>query len=130
MWHNRNIPGIEACRFGYVKLKCEICMSSAAACFQLRHRAYVPGEDTMLSDQPYRYLTVDEMKSLGDDSLPIDVTRDERIDSNRECMGKYVNFFLIFFLYIYNFFLKLWSPLDQSLQIYKHHLFHDQIAVP
>nr|CAD7427611.1 unnamed protein product [Timema monikensis] len=44
-------------------------------------------EDTMLSDQPYRYLTVDEMKSLGDDSLPIDVTRDERMDSNRECMA-------------------------------------------
>lgn len=43
----------------------------------------------MLSDQPYRYLTVDEMKSLGDDSLPIDVTRDERIDSNRECMGRH-----------------------------------------
>ncbi|TDG50249.1 hypothetical protein AWZ03_003154, partial [Drosophila navojoa] len=41
------------------------------------------GEDNMLSDQPYRYLTVDEMKSLGDDSLPIDVTRDERMDSNR-----------------------------------------------
>lgn len=41
------------------------------------------GEDTVLSDQPYRYLTVDEMKSLGDDSLPIDVTRDERVDSNR-----------------------------------------------
>ncbi|XP_058987851.1 ankyrin-2 isoform X9 [Musca domestica] len=41
------------------------------------------GEDNMLSDQPYRYLTVDEMKSLGDDSLPIDVTRDERVDSNR-----------------------------------------------
>ncbi|XP_046809213.1 ankyrin-2 isoform X4 [Lucilia cuprina] len=40
-------------------------------------------EDNMLSDQPYRYLTVDEMKSLGDDSLPIDVTRDERVDSNR-----------------------------------------------
>jgi hypothetical protein len=34
-----------------------------------------------LSDQPYRYLTVDEMKSLGDDSLPIDVTRDERADN-------------------------------------------------
>lgn len=46
----------------------------------------------MLSDQPYRYLTVDEMKSLGDDSLPIDVTRDERVDSNRECMGKYIKF--------------------------------------
>lgn len=41
------------------------------------------GEDTVLSDQPYRYLTVDEMKSLGDDSLPIDVTRDERHDSNK-----------------------------------------------
>lgn len=39
------------------------------------------GEDTALSDQPYRYLTVDEMKSLGDDSLPIDVTRDERMDN-------------------------------------------------
>ncbi|XP_055844321.1 ankyrin-3 isoform X1 [Episyrphus balteatus] len=41
------------------------------------------GEDNALSDQPYRYLTVDEMKSLGDDSLPFDVTRDERMDSNR-----------------------------------------------
>lgn len=67
-------------------------MSSAAACLQLRHSSCVPGEDTMLSDQPYRYLTVDEMKSLGDDSLPIDVTRDERIDSNRECMGEYVTY--------------------------------------
>ncbi|BES87251.1 ankyrin 3, node of Ranvier (ankyrin G) [Nesidiocoris tenuis] len=36
------------------------------------------GEDTMLSEQPYHYLTVDEMRGLGDDSLPIDVTRDER----------------------------------------------------
>lgn len=41
------------------------------------------GGDDAAVDQPYRYLTVDEMKSLGDDSLPIDVTRDERIDSNR-----------------------------------------------
>jgi hypothetical protein len=52
----------------------------------------------MLSDQPYRYLTVDEMKSLGDDSLPIDVTRDERVDSNRECMGKYIIFFSALYL--------------------------------
>lgn len=37
----------------------------------------------MLGDHTYRYLTADEMKSLGDDSLPIDVTRDERMDSNR-----------------------------------------------
>ncbi|XP_067131469.1 ankyrin-2-like isoform X11 [Centruroides vittatus] len=36
------------------------------------------GEETMLGDQSYRYLTADEMKSLGDDSLPIDVTKDER----------------------------------------------------
>jgi hypothetical protein len=64
----------------------------SSACDQLKHKAFVPGEDTMLSDQPYRYLTVDEMKSLGDDSLPIDVTRDERIDSNRECMGKYIRY--------------------------------------
>ncbi|CAH1406332.1 unnamed protein product [Nezara viridula] len=43
------------------------------------------GEDTMLSEQPYHYLTVDEMKGLGDDSLPIDVTRDER--DNRDNIG-------------------------------------------
>lgn len=41
------------------------------------------GGDDINTDHPYRYLTVDEMKSLGDDSLPIDVTRDERVDSNR-----------------------------------------------
>ncbi|CAG7718331.1 unnamed protein product [Allacma fusca] len=29
-------------------------------------------------NESYRYLTVDDMKSLGDDSLPIDVTRDEQ----------------------------------------------------
>lgn len=34
----------------------------------------------MLGDQSYRYLTADEMKSLGDDSLPIDVTKDEKMD--------------------------------------------------
>ncbi|KAI1291714.1 Ankyrin-2 [Halotydeus destructor] len=37
------------------------------------------GEDNMLGDHSYRYLTADEMKSLGDDSMPIDVTRDERL---------------------------------------------------
>lgn len=34
--------------------------------------------DNITGDQSYRYLTADEMKSLGDDSMPIDVTRDER----------------------------------------------------
>lgn len=58
--------------------------ANAAECLEThRNRIKTLGEDNMLSDQPYRYLTVDEMKSLGDDSLPIDVTRDERMDSNR-----------------------------------------------
>ncbi|KAG8183122.1 hypothetical protein JTE90_024431 [Oedothorax gibbosus] len=45
---------------------------------------YVQGQDffmseeAMLGDQSYGYLTADEMKSLGDDSLPIDVTKDEK----------------------------------------------------
>ncbi|GAB6028396.1 hypothetical protein CHUAL_002561 [Chamberlinius hualienensis] len=39
------------------------------------------GEDNMFGDQSYRYLTVDEMKSLGDDSLPMDPTRDEKSES-------------------------------------------------
>ncbi|XP_035714744.1 ankyrin-3 isoform X3 [Folsomia candida] len=30
------------------------------------------------ANEAYRYLTVDDMKSLGDDSMPIDVTRDEQ----------------------------------------------------
>lgn len=42
------------------------------------------GEDPMLSDQQqYRYMTVDDMKSLGDDSVKIDVTRDEN-DHHRD----------------------------------------------
>lgn len=32
----------------------------------------------MLGEHSYKYLTVDEMKSLGDDSMPIDVTHDEK----------------------------------------------------
>lgn len=60
-------------------------MFSIIACFTLL--VIFSGEDTLLSEQPYRYLTVDEMKSLGDDSLPIDVRQDERMDSNRECMS-------------------------------------------
>ncbi|XP_063217297.1 ankyrin-3 isoform X3 [Bacillus rossius redtenbacheri] len=45
-------------------------------------------EDPMLSDpQQYRYMTVDDMKSLGDDSMQIDVTRDERIETNRLSMA-------------------------------------------
>ncbi|XP_021936517.1 ankyrin-3-like isoform X3 [Zootermopsis nevadensis] len=44
-------------------------------------------EDPLMNDhQHYRYMTVDDMKSLGDDSLQIDVTRDERAESNRVSM--------------------------------------------
>ncbi|XP_051156914.1 ankyrin-2-like isoform X2 [Leptopilina boulardi] len=59
------------------------------------------GSDALISEQPYRYLTVDLMKSLRDDSLPIDVTRDDPIhrhvskeekqqfvQSNNYCIGE------------------------------------------
>lgn len=36
-------------------------------------------------NESYRYLTVDDMKSLGDDSLPIDVTRDEHHHRDSTC---------------------------------------------
>ncbi|XP_076327360.1 uncharacterized protein LOC143234139 isoform X6 [Tachypleus tridentatus] len=48
------------------------------------------GEDTVLGDQSMRYLTVDEMKSLGDDSLPMDVTRDERATDSMLMSADYV----------------------------------------
>ena len=42
----------------------------------------------MLSDQQqYRYMTADDMKSLRDDSVQIDVTRDEH-DHNRDSFGE------------------------------------------
>lgn len=46
----------------------------------------------MLSDQQqYRYMTVDDMKSMGDDSMRVNVTDDER--DNRHSGGKnYVKF--------------------------------------
>ncbi|XP_060869761.1 ankyrin-2-like isoform X5 [Metopolophium dirhodum] len=40
------------------------------------------GEETMINEQSYRYLTGEEMKGFGDESAPIDVTRDERCDVN------------------------------------------------
>lgn len=45
------------------------------------------GEDPMLSDQQqYRYMTVDDMKSMGDDSMRVNVTDDER--DNRHSGGQ------------------------------------------
>lgn len=46
------------------------------------------GEDPMMSDQQqYHYMTAENMKSLQDDSLKIDVTRDEQGDALRDSMG-------------------------------------------
>ena len=51
----------------------------------------------MLGDQSsYKYLTADEMKSLGDDSLPFDVTKDERgADSTRDLLGNSFKEFIL-----------------------------------
>ena len=38
----------------------------------------ISGDENMIGEHSYKYLTVDEMKSLGDDSMPIDVTHDEK----------------------------------------------------
>lgn len=49
----------------------------------------------MMSDQQqYRYMTVDDMKSLGDDSR-LDVTHDEKHDY-RSSMGKHIWFAVIY----------------------------------
>jgi len=40
---------------------------------------FFSGSDALINEQPYRYLTADLMKSLRDDSLPIDVTRDDPV---------------------------------------------------
>lgn len=47
------------------------------------------GDDPLLGDkQQYNYMTVDDMKSLGDDSMRLDVTSDEKSEYNRNSMGK------------------------------------------
>ena len=48
--------------------------------------------EELLVDNPYRYLTGDEMKFLGDDSLPIDVTKDERMNDTfgRDSLGMFI----------------------------------------
>lgn len=49
------------------------------------------GEEPMYGDQQqYKYMTVDDMKSLGDDSMRLDVTSDEKSDY-RNSMGKFFN---------------------------------------
>ena len=41
----------------------------------------------MIGENSYKYLTVDEMKSLGDDSMPIDVTHDEKQHTTQVTIG-------------------------------------------
>ncbi|CAG5037574.1 unnamed protein product [Parnassius apollo] len=96
---NGQTPLDIASKLGYVTvmetLK-EVSDPSIAAASQEKYKVVAPetmletfmsdseeegGEDAILNDQPYRYLTADDMKSLGDDSLPIDVTKDERTES-------------------------------------------------
>ena len=38
----------------------------------------VAGEENLLGEPSYKYLTADEMRGLGDDSMAIDVTHDEK----------------------------------------------------
>ena len=45
----------------------------------------------MLGDHSYKYLTADEMKSLGDDSMPIDVTHDEKHQKNDNTLTQQQN---------------------------------------
>ena len=45
----------------------------------------------MLGDHSYKYLTADEMKSLGDDSMPIDVTHDEKHQKNDNTLPQQQN---------------------------------------
>ena len=40
--------------------------------------AVVAGEENLLGEPSYKYLTADEMRGLGDDSMAIDVTHDEK----------------------------------------------------
>lgn len=67
----------------------------------------------MLSDQQqYRYMTVDDMKSLGDDSVKIDVTRDEH-DFSRDSLGKFIlhlNTQIKMWFVVFNFFFNMTGP--------------------
>lgn len=59
-------------------------------------------EDPMLNDQhQYRYMTVDDMKSLGDDSLKIDVTRDEKTDVANDSASKFGLDLVFFCTYVF-----------------------------
>ena len=63
---------------------------------------FLIGDDPILGDQQqYKYMTVDDMKSLGDDSMRMDVTSDEKSDY-RNSMGKEI-FFETFNVWIFKY---------------------------
>lgn len=63
--------------------------------FNVSQLSFSLGEDPLLGDQQqYRYMTADDMKSFGDDSMRMDVTSDEKSEHNRNSIGKH-------FFYIY-----------------------------
>lgn len=65
----------------------KVAVSLVTTCIINSRCVHVTGEDPMLSDQQqYRYMTVDDMKSMGDDSMRVNVTDDER--DNRHSGGK------------------------------------------
>ncbi|XP_050502445.1 ankyrin-3 isoform X4 [Diabrotica virgifera virgifera] len=45
------------------------------------------GDDPLLDQQQYKYMTVDDMKSYGDDSMRLDVTNDEKSEYNRNSIA-------------------------------------------
>ncbi|CAH1098989.1 unnamed protein product [Psylliodes chrysocephalus] len=45
------------------------------------------GDDPLLDQQQYKYMTVDDMKSFGDDSMRMDVTNDEKSEYNRNSIA-------------------------------------------
>lgn len=63
----------------------------------------------MYGDQhQYKYMTVDDMKSLGDDSMRMDVTRDEKGDYRHSygkcfCLKKITNILLKVVLFVFFF---------------------------
>ncbi|CAH1968059.1 unnamed protein product [Acanthoscelides obtectus] len=55
--------------------------------FYQGHMTYTRDDPPMGDQQQYRYMTVDDMKSLGDDSMRMDVTRDEKGEYNRNSLA-------------------------------------------
>jgi len=65
-------------------------------------------------------MTVDDMKSLGDDSLKIDVTRDEKTDLANDSVGNYTTLNFLVDINIFGKILKnIYSKFDIKLSTLK-----------